>query len=338
LDFINFLTRAQSNLSTNVSVGATSITVANGSTFTHFPTVLLIDNELFLATSKAATTPAPAAIIQVTRAYEATIEAPHIVGTLVTAVITAGGLENRLSNIIQYGSISDTFEVTPKGAGRIFLANDAPVLFMDQGGSDLLQFERWHNLYLYYTLIDWVNQGTSSKITPSYPNSLQINSGSTLHDHLTGLRYQLSVQGYLTSRLLCIPKQIVTDYYEYGLFFSDASSTKFVTLSIRIGDTVSPQLRCDKWSNPTTVAGNYFNMAVFLEQVKYLRIKFKPSPADTNMLFFIGPDPTHMTQIFSMDKSDFILAPEYCGYFVNARQANSSYLLYDYYTVQDILT
>jgi hypothetical protein len=346
--FTQFLTRAQSALSINATISDTSIVVADGTSFNQFPTMLLIDNELILAISKATsvTPAAPASIVQVVRAQEGTIASSHIVGAQVTSVLTAGSLNNRLSNVIQYGPLanvnldppSDTgFYVKTNGAGRIYLASDAPVLYMDNGGTSLLEYERWHEMGGSVS-INWINQGSSSFVEPNSPTCLQINAGPTLHDHLTGVRTFISSDslnpntGALTCRLLCVPKQATTTYYEYGLYFCDSAFTKFVTLAVRIGDTISPQLRSDKWSNPTTVSSNYFSMGVFLEQVKYFKLHYNFS-FDPNMHFFIGPDPSNMIEIFSVAASDFIIAPNQFGPFVNARQANASYLLFDYYSV-----
>lgn len=82
-----FANNASSTLSSGISSGATSLSVASASAFPSSGNFrILIDSEIFLVTAVSGTT------FTVTGAQESTTAASHSSGTTVTHIVTAGGL------------------------------------------------------------------------------------------------------------------------------------------------------------------------------------------------------------------------------------------------------
>lgn len=157
---------AATTLNGGITSGATSITVTDGSVFpTEGDFRIIIDNELLLVTARSTNT------LTVTRGIEGTAGASHSNGADVTAVLTAGGIDQLVDDVT--AGYSDRY----------------PCRFLDENGNTLTVSD-----------FTWVNQGTATAaddpyggITMTLPNAvgiqnrLLVRSAPTAPWTLTGL-------------------------------------------------------------------------------------------------------------------------------------------------------
>jgi len=154
-----FSNNAQSNLSTAIAAGDTSLTVVNASAFPASGQFrIIIDREILLVTAVAGNT------FTVSRGQEGTTAVAHVQSAYVTHVITAGGLGNCPRSMTTTGDLeylNSTGAVTRLGIGS------AGQLLGIAGG-----VPAWHTL-------------TSSDVTTALgftppPNSRNVNTGAGL--------------------------------------------------------------------------------------------------------------------------------------------------------------
>src|SRR5438094_10059143 len=94
-----FANSASSTLSGDITSGAGSLVVASASTFPLAPQFrLLMDSELMLTTAVNGRT------FTVTRGVEGTTAASHASGTVVTQILTSGGLVGVAGSVILTGT------------------------------------------------------------------------------------------------------------------------------------------------------------------------------------------------------------------------------------------
>ena len=150
-----YANNAASTLSSAITTTATSLTVADATSFPASGNFRIkIDSELLLVTAVAG------AVFTVTRGTEGTVAASHDDGADVIHLLTKGGLEARVANRF----ISDLYANKPAAGvkGRLFLPTDGLFLEYDDGAV-------WHQYGPFrrfkappQTGWQWVNQGSAT--------------------------------------------------------------------------------------------------------------------------------------------------------------------------------
>ena len=278
--------------------------------FTGFPAVaqyrIVIENEILLVTAGAGTT-----TWTVTRGAEGTTAAAHTDGTLVTHVLTMGGLEGICGQTV----ISDVFANLPSAGvvGKLYLPTDGVHLLRDNGSV-------------------WVPWGRSVEMTvpPTSASLTQVNvTTATMVDH-AGSRFlnapsiaathaelwlQTLVAGAYTWIVNLETWLVSSTFTACGLALRDSAGGKLITFEYNIFSGAF-NLNVVQWSDANTRVANASANTILGNKYPWLKIH---DDGTTNRTYSVSYDGINWYDLFTEGRTAYLgVAPNQAGVFACA--------------------
>jgi len=249
-----YTNNGQTTLAGTITSGATSLVVATNTTF---PTVagqfrILIDSEIMIVTGGFT---GGGVTWTVSRGAEGTTAAAHNNGATVTEVLTAGAIDQ--VRIETFGAGGQASIPAGQKQGRVYLANDAPLAWYDNGTHWVPIIHNAHGIILapdnpiVPANFSWVNQGSATIAT--------IGAGSVLLSTPAGTGDQIRAQvkavpaAPYKAEIGLLPFPGVEGNFHFaGILVRESSTGKLKTWACSKSDLQHAQLTADLWTNPTT--------------------------------------------------------------------------------------
>lgn len=286
---------SQTTLNGNITSSATSITVTSG---TALPATgnfrLLIGTEILICTAIASN------VLTVIRGQEGTTGASHTSGDAVYAVLTAGALNQVLTDLNQTDVLANL--PTAAKAGRIYVANDAPYGFRDNGSSQ----DPFYPLSPFTLPIlgdtSWVNQGGASILDTFGCVSLFVptesNAGVNIHCRVKPKTPPYKITGYFNL------VNAGLSFQSGGMGFYDSVSGQLQSMHFIVFGGNFGYVEICNWVN-----ANFFNNAPTNMMISNAGIRANWMQIEhdgTNLTYRVGNDGKHWLDVGSYGKTSFL--------------------------------
>lgn len=275
---------AKTNLTLPISNSQTSINVNSGGLFPSDGNFRLVcDSEIMIATSRSGNN------ITVLRGQEGTVATYHNEGASVLLCLTAGSLNQLISDrfiVDNYSQLENT------GLKKLQYSKDSSTLSFNDGTN-------WNHTFGLYPIKNpiiiseytWFNQGiaNSTQLGPTAMISVPISDSGTnvpsLTKPITSLPYTLTAgfrQQYIAAGGFNASFVIIND------------GTKFIIFQTVLDSNGSNFLIIESWNSTSSFNGQYFSFNAGLRGILYLRIRNNGS----NRIYSISTNGVHYSQVF----------------------------------------
>ncbi len=298
-----FTNEGSTTLGSGIDNAVTSLTVASSASFPSAGDFRVrIDSEILIVTAVSGTT------WTVTRGAEGTTAASHSSGAAVTHVLTKGGLEGIVGNMVQTG----TFSARPAAGipGRWYLPTDGPVIFFDDGTN-------WLGYGPCYPLTPpvaadfaWVNQGGASLIDSH--GAIRVVTTPTGGDNLRIQKKTAPATPYT------ITAGFIVDFAMdsaagVGLCLRQSSDGKLVVMTLLAQNAAQAYIITGKYNSPTSFSANYALLKFPAGGGRILWLQFEDNGTTRYMRW--SWDGINWYLLHSVGRTDFC-TPDEVGWYV----------------------
>lgn len=298
---------AQSTLSSGISSGDTTATVADGSVFSSTGDYrVIIDSELIIVTARSGNT------LTIERGAEGSTAASHSSGATVTQIITRDAmlrLGSRLHPVTAYGSLPAAAE---SNRGWVNYPTDVPKLLRSDGSS-------WNGYGPVFPMkrppdpagMTWVNQGAASAVLNRETVYVEIPA-------VSGDNWRILVKSVpsapYTVTMGFTPLWGGDNFARASLLIRNSSSGKFTVVGWDTNN-VAPDafVSCQNWTNATTFSGVVSGGTAYADKRSKIDapfVFFRIRDDNTNLFFEYSPDYEKWHLIGTQGRTSFMTADQ----------------------------
>lgn len=315
-----FTDNAKSILSVICNIADTTVTITDISIFpTLTPFRLRTEDEIMLVTSVLGN------VCTVTRAQEGTTAVAHPAGAMIANVFTLESLNNATWCYCQEGNFTARPASDPDFTGRIWFNDTGFYLNRDDGSID--GWTTWGPLFditeANDTGFSWINQGSATVSTTD--GGLAFSSPGVGVNPVNLMMYIKSTPATpYTFTAGFIPTIYPSNQTSIGLVLRESATSKVVFLRLVFDTTLVTNadmaISVDKYSNPTTPAGNYNVFSASI--LKGPLVWFQITNDGTDLYFKYSNNNVDFTTAFTTTVTNyFTTGPDQIGYCLSSNTA-----------------
>lgn len=309
-----FANRAQSTLSSDISAGATSIGLVDGSAFSgsgDYRVIIVHPTngayEYCKITARSTNT------LTATRGQEGTTGQAFPAGSTVTQVLTAAGMTNALAAAGGDSTLTGAdASKSPANDGNLYLPNDGYQIWRDTGAA----FAPWGPIFPFTAPIDgdfaWINQGGASVSTTK--GGIYLAGPATAGATNLRIRKKAAPATPYTITMGFIPQVYPGDFTGCGLLFRNAGAATIACVRVvHVAANAGFNIHTSKFTNSTTFSADYNGPLRWpIGNILFLQI----SDDGVNRISRVSNDGQNWVQVHSVGRTDFLTADE-VGFFVD---------------------
>lgn len=300
----------QTTLSSPITLGATAITVTDGSKMPSSGNFRLnIGGEIVLVTARSGNN------LTVVRGQESTTAVAHDVTDNVSLVLSAGSLNQLFADNITADVAAN--RPASERAGKLYFATDAPVVFRDNGTT----WDAWGPVYSLtpppsVSSLNWVNQGTATAVDQ---NGGIYMTAPALAGHNIRMLVESAPSAPYNFTVGFLPLLYPTASANAGVIFRDSSSGK-LNRWITYYSGGNLKLYAGYHTDPQTPAGSFVDTPVPLgmNNIIWLRIR---DDGTTNRIYSYSVDGNNFLTMYTESRTNNFTANQ-IGITTESQQAS----------------